>query len=288
MRLPARRRDINGASMPLAAVNGCKIYYEATGRGPDVVFVHGEDHGIEMFKFQVAHLAPHYRCITYFRRGHGQSELAPYGYSLRCQMLDLAELLDHLKISRAVIVAVAMATTIAVSYALECPARVRGLVLASWYELDGYPLMEKRRAKKYTTTFAELHMQMHEIVRDRGQQGLIDHMEKERDAFLPILPRDAIVRQSVARMMSSHSPEHYIHAAELYTSMPNLVPRLKDIQCPILGVCGDDDPCPDDPQLLSASNNFKQVWIPQARRFSMLEAPPAFNAALAEFLDALP
>ena len=234
--------------------------------------MHGEDHGIEMFKFQVAHLAPHYRCTTYFRRGHGQSELAPYGYSLRCQMLDLAELLDHLEISRAVIVAVAMATTIAVSYALECPARVRGLVLASWYELDGYPLMEKRRAKKYTTTFAELHMQMHEIVRDRGQQGLIDHMEKERDAFLPILPRDAIVRQSVARMMSSHSPEHYIHAAELYTSMPNLVPRLKDIAVSrFLEFAATTIPVPDDPQLLPHRTTSSRCGSPRRGDSTMLE-----------------
>jgi 3-oxoadipate enol-lactonase len=273
--------------MPLAAVNGCEIYYEATGRGPDVVFIHGEDHGIDMFEFQVVHLAPHYRCVTYFRRGHGRSALAPYGYSLRCQTLDLAELLDHLEIGSAVIVAVAMATTIAASYALEYPGRVRGLVLASWYELDGYPLMERRRAKKYTTTFAELHMQMFEIVRDHGQQGLIDHMEKERDAFLPILPRDPAVRERVIRMMSSHAPEHYVRAAEFYTSMPNLVPRLKEIRCPILGICGEDDPCPDDPQLLSGSRNFKQVWIPAARRFAMLEAAPAFNSALDQFLDAL-
>jgi pimeloyl-ACP methyl ester carboxylesterase len=40
---------------------------------PDVVFIHGEDHGIEMFEPQVAHLSPHYRCVTYYRRGHGRS-----------------------------------------------------------------------------------------------------------------------------------------------------------------------------------------------------------------------
>jgi 3-oxoadipate enol-lactonase len=273
--------------MPIADVNGCKIFYEANGIGPDVVFIHGEDHGIEMFEQQVAHLCGNYRCVAYYRRGHGRSELAPYGYSLRNQMLDLAGLLDHLEIGRAVIVAVAMATTIAASYALEYPDRVRGLVLASWYELDGYPLMERRRSKTYTTTFAELHMQMFEIVRDGGQQGLIDHMTKEGDAFLPILPTEPEVRKQVMQMMSSHSPDHYIRAAEFYTSMPNLVPRLKEIKCPMLGICGEDDPCPDDPQLLEGAKNFKQVWIPAARRFSMLESASAFNSALKQFLDTL-
>jgi 3-oxoadipate enol-lactonase len=248
--------ELNGAkAMCIAALNGCDIYYDLCGAGPDVVFIHGEDHGIEMFEAQVAHLSANYRCLTYYRRGHGKSELAPYGYSLRNQMLDLAALLDHVDAQRPAIVAVAMATTIAASYALEYPDRARGLVLASWYELDGFPLMEKRRSKKYTTTFAELHMQMFEIVRDRGQQGLIEHMTKEGDAFLPILPKEPGVCERVMRMMSSHEPEHYIRAAEFYTSMPNLVPRLLDVRCPMLGICGEDDPCPDDPNLLDGAKS---------------------------------
>ena len=100
-----------------------------------------------MFEEQFATFQGNYRCVAYYRRGHGKSELAPYGYSLRNQMLDLGGLLDYLEVRHAVIVAVAMATTIAASYALEYPGRVRGLVLASWYELDGYPLMERRRQK---------------------------------------------------------------------------------------------------------------------------------------------
>jgi pimeloyl-ACP methyl ester carboxylesterase len=284
----AAKRAKTEEGMPFAQMNCCcKLYYESTGHGPDMVFIHGEDHGLEMFEQQVSYFAPHYRCLTYYRRGHGRSQLAPYGYSLHCQTLDLAQLLDHLQIERAVILAVAMATTIAVNHALQYPERVRALVLASWYELDGYPLMEERRARKYSTTFAQLHMQMFEIIRDGGQQGLIDHMEKERDAFLPILPRDSAVRARVMRMMASHSPEHYIRAAEFYTSMPNLVPRLAEIRCPVLGICGEDDPCPDDPQLLAGSKSFKQTWIPAARRFTMMEAAPAFNSVLEQFLGSL-
>src|SRR5262249_48215834 len=68
-------------SMPIADVNGCKLYYEANGTGPEVVLIHGEDHGIEMFEQQVAELRGNYRCVTYYRRGHARSELTPYGYS---------------------------------------------------------------------------------------------------------------------------------------------------------------------------------------------------------------
>jgi pimeloyl-ACP methyl ester carboxylesterase len=241
-----------------------------------------------MFEHQVAHLSPDYRCTTYYRRGHGRSQLTAYGYSLRNQTLDLAMLLDHLKIERAVIVAVAMATTIAASYALEHPGRVRGLVLASWYELDGYPLMEERRRQKHRMTFAELHMKMFEVARAGGQQGLSDRFRREGDAWLPILPIKPEAREQVIRMMSSHSPEHYIKAAEFYTSMPNLVPRLKEIACPVLGICGEEDPSPDRPDLLAEVAQFEQVWIPGARRFTLVESPSAFNNALASFLARVP
>ena len=273
--------------MPIAHVNNCDLYYEVKGDGPDVVFIHGEDHGIEMLEDQVAHLSPHYRCITYYRRGHGRSQLTPYGYSLRNQTLDLAMLLERIAVERAVVLGVAMATTIAASYALEYPRRVRALVLASWHELDGYPLMEERRRQKHRMTFAELHMKQFEVARQGGQHGLSDRMQREGDAWLPILPTTPAARERVIRMMSSHPPEHYAKACEFYTSMPNLVPRLKEIACPVLGICGEDDPSPDQPDLLAGLANFEQVWIPGARRFTMIEAPSAFNAALAGFLARL-
>jgi 3-oxoadipate enol-lactonase len=91
----------------------------------------------------------------------------------------------------------------------------------------------------------------------------------------------------VIHMMSSHPPEHYVKAAEFYTSMPNLVPRLKEITCPVLGICGEEDPSPDRPDLLAGLANFQQAWIPGARRFTMIESPSAFNIALTKFLARL-
>jgi pimeloyl-ACP methyl ester carboxylesterase len=271
--------------MPTAAINDCELYFEIHGNGPDVVFVHGEDHSLELFEHQIAYFSKRYRCIIYDRRGHGKSQLTAYGYSLHNQTLDLTGLLDHLQISRPLIVAVAMATPIAISFTLDHPARVKGLVLASWYELDGYPRMEVRRGK-HPTTFGKFHMQEFEVMRERGCEGLVEFFRTEGNALLPILPIEPAVRERVMRMIASHVPEHYVKAAEFYTSMPHLTPRLKEVPCPILGICGNDDPSPDSPELLAGASNFEQVWIPDAGRFSMLEAPAAFNAAVDRFLAA--
>ena len=273
--------------MPIANVNDCEFYYEMSGTGPDVVFIHGEDHSIEIFEHQIAHFLKRYHCTTYDRRGHSRSQLTPYGYSLHNQTLDLTGLLDRLQIQRPVIVAAAMGVPIATSFTLANPDRVRGLALISRYELDGYPLMEERRRNKHPSTFAQFHMQEFEAMRDGGPNGRVEFFRKGGDALLPILPTNPEVRERVMRMIASHAPEHYIKAAEFYTSLPNLAPRLKEITCPILGICGTDDPSPDNPEPLADTKNFEQVWIPGARRFSMLEAPLAFNAALDRFLGTL-
>ena len=153
--------------MSITRINNCDIYYEQHGRGPDLVFVHGETHSAALFDEQVRHFSQRYRCLVYDRRGHRHSELTPYGYSLWNQTNDLVGLMGTLKIEKAVIVAVAMSTPIAVTYTLENPSMVRALVLASWYELDGYPLLEQRR-QKHTISFGDLHLLMFEKLKPRA------------------------------------------------------------------------------------------------------------------------
>jgi 3-oxoadipate enol-lactonase len=272
--------------MPVASVNNCDIHYEVQGDGPWVVFIHGETHGIEMFEHQLPHFARRYRCLAYYRRGHGKSGCPPYGYSLWNQSHDLVCLLDHLGIERAAIVAVAMSTTVAATCAIHHPARVRGLVLASWYELDGYPRLEQRR-RKHPITFAELHLMMGRVLEAEGRDGLADFLARNYETYLPIFPKDAAVRGKAVRMFASHPPAHYVQSAEFYTSIPNLIAEMGRVTCPVLGICGDEDPSPDNPALLAHLPSFRQAWIKGARRFTMMEQPDAFNREVGAFLESL-
>ena len=270
--------------MPIAKVNGCEIFYETDGKRPDVVFIHGEDHGIEMFADQVAAFRDNHRCMTYDRRGHGKSEFTPYGYSLRNQMLDLAGLLDHLEIERPVLVAVAMATTIAASYALEYPGRARGLGAGVLVRARRLPADGKAAGEKI---HHDLRRAAHADVRNPARRAASRVSSSTSTARATrscrYCPRSPWCATRAVRMMTGHAPEHYVKAAEFYTSMPNLAPRLKEVSCPMLGICGDDDPCPDDPKLLAGAKNFRQIWIPGARRFTMLEAPAGLQFRAVKF-----
>ena len=60
---------------------------------------------------------------------------------------------------------------------------------------------------------------------------------------------------------------------------------LHEVKCPFLGICGTDDPSPDQPELMKHVPNFRQAWINGARRFTMMEYPEQFNSVLDEFLS---
>lgn len=273
--------------MPYASVNDCKFYFESKGTGFPVVFIHGETHGTLLFDEQISHFSRSYHCLTYDRRGHGKTEVPLYGYSLWNQTYDLKCLLDHFQLDRVIVVAVAMSTTIGTNFTLLYPERVRALVLCSWYELEGFPLLERRR-NAHQMSFADLHLKMRDILLERGRSALEEYLEENYTWLLPIFPPDKpVVRRKLVELFASHDAAHYIQSAEFYTSMPNLCAQMYQVTCPILGICGSDDPSPDKPELMRDVSNFRQTWIKGARRFTMMEYPKEFNQVLDKFLSSI-
>jgi hypothetical protein len=76
--------------VPIVHANGCDFYYELHGQGPDIVFIHGEIHGLEYWEHQIPDFARDHRCLAYNRRAHARTELTNYGFSLVNQTRDLA------------------------------------------------------------------------------------------------------------------------------------------------------------------------------------------------------
>src|SRR5262249_53951734 len=91
--IPAHSRV---ARMPIANVNGCGFYYEQSGKGRALVFIHGEIQGMEYWDQQVAEFSKDYRCTIYNRRGHVKTQWTDYGFSLVNQTRDLELLTEKL------------------------------------------------------------------------------------------------------------------------------------------------------------------------------------------------
>jgi pimeloyl-ACP methyl ester carboxylesterase len=265
--------------MPYVDVNDWNFYYEMAGKGDDLVFLHGENHGIEYFEYQMPEFSNTNRCLTYYRRGHGKTGVPDYGYSLTNQTKDLVSLLDYFGMQKPVIVAIAFSATIAINLALDYPDRVRGIVMEGWSEIEGNP--------DYIDHFRRQTPAVVEILKLKGEDGLVNYILEEGNRKFPVLPKKHPLREKYARMFASRPLESYAKRMEFVTSVPNLIKRFHEVQIPVLGVDGSDDPFPAHPSLLAHVPNFRENLISDTGRFVHWENPETFNTILRRFLESI-
>jgi 3-oxoadipate enol-lactonase len=111
--------------------DGARIYYEATGRGPALVFAHGLGGNHLSWWQQVPHFCDRYTCVAFAHRGFAPSSPIPGGPDPADFAGDLAALIDHLGLGDVRLVAQSMGGWTSLEYLLAHPGRVRALVLAS-------------------------------------------------------------------------------------------------------------------------------------------------------------
>jgi 3-oxoadipate enol-lactonase len=133
--------------MPKTQVNGIELYYEVHGDGPAIVFAHGAGGNHLSWWQQVPVFTRQYCCITFDHRGFGQSSDSPNGPGSQAFVEDLKQLLDHLKIERASLVAQSMGGRTCLGFTLEYPDRVQALVMADTTGGFADPRMAQLRAE---------------------------------------------------------------------------------------------------------------------------------------------
>jgi pimeloyl-ACP methyl ester carboxylesterase len=270
--------------MAIIRINHCDFQYELTGKGRDIVFVHGEIHGMQYWEAQVAEFSRDHRCLIYNRRGHAGTEWTHYGFSLVNQARDLAGLIDALEIERPIVIALAFGTTIAAQYALSHPDGVAGMVIGAWSELHEAP--------KYMDVWTAASKRVVPVLEFEGRQALIELLRREGGTNIyRVIPReDGAFRERVIQMMASHPLEQYRRGMlELGNSVPNLAPLFRRLDIPVMGICGAEDPYPDQPEMLQGMKNFHEApAVPGAGRYVNWQKPQEFNAAVREFIESLP
>ena len=112
--------------------NGLRLNYLDWGR-PDalpVVCVHGYTGSAQAFNALARHIGDRAHIIAPDVRGHGESAWSPEGaYQYKDQAADLAALVDRLELDRFVLIGTSMGGIIAMAYAAQHAARLRGLVI---------------------------------------------------------------------------------------------------------------------------------------------------------------
>jgi 3-oxoadipate enol-lactonase len=128
---------------------------------PRFVLIHSLALDRSIWDGVVAELESEAALLTYDCRGHGQSDRRAVTYTAELFADDLAQLLDHVKWSSAIIAGCSMGGCVALAFAARYPHRTEGLGLidtTAWYGADAPEKFKERadaaRAKGMAALFA--------------------------------------------------------------------------------------------------------------------------------------
>jgi pimeloyl-ACP methyl ester carboxylesterase len=115
--------------LPIADVNGARLFYELTGAGEPLVLVHGSWGDHHNWDLVARPLAERFHVVTFDRRGHSQSE-APQGQgSVNDDVADLAALIETLDLAPAHVAGSSFGSVICLKLASRRPELFRTLAV---------------------------------------------------------------------------------------------------------------------------------------------------------------
>jgi 3-oxoadipate enol-lactonase len=237
------------------------------GTDPPLLLVHGHPFDRSMWREQLAFAADR-RVIAPDLRGYGASTGAVAAWSDLAD--DLVELLDAVRVPRAVVVGLSMGGQIALDLVRRHRPRVAGLLLAD------------------TSAAAEPDVPGRLAAAERLRREGMDPYAVE-NLYRMVRPgAPAPVVEHVLAMMREADPAGAAAAQRARAARPDQRPALAAIDVPTTVVVGSDDdftPVADARVIADAIPGAQLVVVEGAAHLPNLERPAAFDAALAALLD---
>src|SRR6476620_3719717 len=263
--------------MSFIRVDDIQLAYTDAGLGQAVVLLHGYPFNRSLWNEQAAALSNSYRVITPDLRGLGESDASPGAATMNRMAQDVAELLDRLEISRAIIGGLSMGGYVALAFYNQFPSRVRALILAD------------TRAQADTEEGKQTRFQHAEKALAEGMAGIADSMLPKLLTPETVSKRPELVKR-VRDMMLKTKPEGAAGALLGMAERDDQTSLLAQITCPALILVGREDPItpvPDSEKMNREIAGSRLVVIENAAHVSNLERTEQFNDELVRFLNLL-
>lgn len=258
---------------------GCKVFYEAVGQGPAIIFAHGLGGNHMSWFQQVAHFADRYTCIAIAHRGFAPSSPIAGGPNPADYVGDLAALVEHLNLADVRIVAQSMGGWSTVEYALTKPPGLKAIVLAGTTgTIDPLQIADPERtriAQWLQTDFATVpklfERGIHPAAGERmaREQPAMHLLYRQIDDQNAALDKQAIGTRCFA--LRTRRPED-----------------LRAVACPILFISGDEDvvipPFAAD-AIARVVPGVRVSHIEDAGHSAYFERPARFNTIVESFFE---
>lgn len=251
------------------------IAYRERGSGDPVVLLHAFPLDHEMWRPQLEALSNSYRVIAPDYPSFGESGDAGEALTIPKLADILADFLQEIGISEAVIGGLSMGGYVALSFAHRQPQRLRGLILADTKAEADDDAARANRDKMIT------------LAQTQGSSGVIDALLSKLLSPDTLRSEDETVK-TIQRIGSRQGAPAVAAAILALRDRPDATPFLEHIVVPTLVIVGEHDaitPPASAENLVKRIANATLATIPGAGHLSNLEAPEAFNQAVRQFLD---
>lgn len=260
-----------------ASVHNGRLYYEVTGSGDVVVFVHGNAGDRRHWDLQFEAFARHFKVLRYDVRGFGKSSLPveaqPYSH-----YEDLSALLDHLGIKSAHVVGWSMGSGVAVDFAIAHPDRVKSLIAVGPWAF-GYSSSAAQQM------FNDMG-QVRSALAAGGHAAAVEAWMNAPFFHKTIVEPAAGKRFNV--IANDYTFWHFAHADPQQTVKPSAAGRLAEIRVPTFIVAGERDipACLEIADLLARSApRARKIVMNGAGHLMQMERPDEFNRIVLDFLN---
>ncbi|HWK47766.1 MAG TPA: alpha/beta fold hydrolase [Stellaceae bacterium] len=269
--------------MPFATTDdGVQLYYEETGRGAPLIFVHEFAGDHRSWELQMQHFGRRYRAITYAARGYPPSDVpaSPSSHSQHRAADDILAVLDHLGIDRAHVCGLSMGGFATLHFGFRHPSRALSLCVAGC----GYgaePEMRDQFRAEADAVVASLRADGMAAFAERYAHGPTRVQFEAKD------PRGfAVFKQALAEHSALGAANTQLGCQKERPSLYHLQDEMAALTVPTLILTGDEDwPCLTPGLLMKRTIPSAALAVmPNCGHTINLEAPDLFNSIVGDFL----
>jgi 3-oxoadipate enol-lactonase len=258
--------------------NGVRLAYSDRGQNHDtaLLLIHGFPLDRRLWDGQLAGLSSTVRVIAPDLRGHGRSDVPPGPYSMDLHADDMAMLLDHLNIERAIVAGLSMGGYIAFAFWRRHAARVQALILA---DTRAEPDSAQARANRDTN-----------MTRVREAGAAVFAREMLPKVLAPANLGNPAITERALRIMASQPVAGTVAALAALRDRPDSRPTLPTINVPALVLAGKEDtltPPADGQAMAAAIPGGRMAVVPRAGHLSPLENAREVNRLIRAFIRTL-
>lgn len=257
--------------MPKVHINGIDLYYEMSGEGQPIVFIHGLGSSCRDWEMQVPFFARYFRVITFDLRGHGRSQKPRGPYSMSLFAKDAAELIRSLGVAPVHVVGISLGGMIAFQLVLDHPEMIKSAVI-----VNAGPEVVVHTAQDRWQVFFRFA-----IVYLLGMRRMGEVLSRR------LFPRDEQVeiRKLFVERWAENDTRAYTETLRAIVGW-SVTDRIQSIHLPVLVVSADNDytPVPVKEAFVAKMPDAALAVIHNSRHATPVDSPVSFNETVMSFL----